>query len=153
MADLSQIKDGLTRQFGFLADKIVTPRERRVFVEAPPDKFREVFEYAVKQMGFDWLCTITGLDEKESLVAIYHLAHADGTVLNLKNRVARDKPAIRSVTDVFPGAANYERELVDLLGFEVEGLPPGNRYPLPDGWPTDQHPLRKDWQPEKKAEP
>jgi NADH:ubiquinone oxidoreductase subunit C len=94
MADRSKIEDTLIKQFGFLAEKTTTPRERRVFAEAPPDKFREVFDYAVKQMGFDWLCTITGLDEKESLVAIYHLAHADGTVLNLKNRVARDKPVI-----------------------------------------------------------
>jgi membrane-bound hydrogenase subunit beta len=153
MADLSQTKDALTKQFGFLADKIVTPRERRLFVETTPDKFREVFDHVVKQMGFDWLCTITGLDDRDSLVAMYHLAHTDGTVLSLKNRVPRNKPVIRSVTDQFPAAANYERELVDLLGFQVEGLPPGNRYPLPDGWPEGQHPLRKDWQPEKKAEP
>jgi membrane-bound hydrogenase subunit beta len=49
------------------------------------------------------------------------------------------------VTGMFPAADCYERELVDLLGFEVQGLPPGNRYPLPDGWPDGQHPLLKDW--------
>ena len=28
---------------------------------------------------------------------------------------------------------------------QVQGLPPGNRYPLPDDWPQGQYPLRKDW--------
>jgi membrane-bound hydrogenase subunit beta len=152
MSDLAKIKDTLVGELGCQADKVTTPRERRVFAEAPAGKFREVLEHVTKRMGFDWLNTITGLDEKETLVAMYHLSHADGTVLSLKNRVPRDKPVIGSVTDLFPSAANYERELVDLLGFEVDGLPPGNRYPLPDGWPADEHPLRKDWQASKKAD-
>jgi membrane-bound hydrogenase subunit beta len=33
-------------------------------------------------------------------------------------------------------------------------LPEGFRYPLPDDWPANQYPLRKDWSPEdlKKKE-
>ncbi len=65
----------------------------------------------------------------------------------MRVRVPRGKPALQTVTGRFPGGADYERELVDLLGFEVTGLPPGRRYPLPDDWPVDQKPLRKDWQP------
>jgi Ni,Fe-hydrogenase III component G len=51
------------------------------------------------------------------------------------------------VIPLFVGAEIYERELVDLLGVKVEGLPSGNRYPLMDDWPKDQFPLRKDWKP------
>ena len=36
-------------------------------------------------------------------------------------------------------------ELEDMFGIKVDGLPPGRRYPLPDDFPTDQYPLRKDW--------
>ena len=32
-----------------------------------------------------------------------------------------------------------------MFGIKVEGLPEGERYPLPDGWPEGQYPLRKDW--------
>jgi Ni,Fe-hydrogenase III component G len=42
---------------------------------------------------------------------------------------------------------------VDLLGIQVQGLPTGNRYPLPDDWPANQYPLRKDWQPADAAAP
>lgn len=149
MAELLPVKDSLAAKFPAMADKIVAPRERRVFLEMPVEQFREVFEYAVKELGFDQLGTITGQDEKEMLAAQYHLARRDGTVFSVKQRAPREKPVIRSVTDFFPGGANYERELVDLFGFVVEGLPPGKRYPMPDDFPTDQHPLRKDWKPAK----
>jgi Ni,Fe-hydrogenase III component G len=145
MVEPAQFKEALERRFEFLSVKITAPRERRLFAEAPVEKFREVFEYAVKELGFDSLCTITGLDENETLAALYHLSGAHGTVLSLKTRVPRDRPVVQSVTDLFPGAANYERELDDLLGFSVQGLPPGRPYPLPDDWPRDQKPLRKDW--------
>ena len=66
-------------------------------------------------------------------------------MLNLKTTVPKDKPVIKTVTDYFKQAVLYERELEDLLGMKVEGLPEGRRYPLPDNWPVGDHPLRKDW--------
>jgi len=103
------------------------------------------FSYAVKEQGFSFLCTITGLDEGEYLSFIYHLAGKDGVVLNIKTKALKDKESIKTVTGYFPSAAIYERELIDLLGAKVEGLPEGIRYPLPDDWPAGQYPLRKDW--------
>ncbi len=96
-------------------------------------------------MEFSILCTITGLDLGDKLGVIYHLARVDGTVLNLSTSVSKEEPVIQSVTPYFPAADAYEREMVDLLGMQVQGLPPGYRYPLPDGWPEGQYPLRKDW--------
>jgi Ni,Fe-hydrogenase III component G len=93
------------------------------------------------------LCAITGLDEGQNLSVVYHLAKDDGTVLNLKTSVDKNNPVIRTITDSFSSAEVYERELVDLLGFKVEGLSKGNRYPLTDDWPKDEYPLRKDWKP------
>lgn len=147
MADAAKLTRALEARFPFLAGKITSPRERRMFAEVPPASFDQVVRYLKDDQGFLSCCAITGTDEEDTLVAIYHLADAQGTVLNLKRRVPRDAPAIRSVTDSYPCCANYERELVDLLGFVVHGLPPGNRYPLTDDFPRDQHPLRKDWKP------
>ena len=66
-------------------------------------------------------------------------------ILNLKTGVPKENPVLKTIIGYFRGAEIYERELVDLLGVKVEGLPEGKRYPLPDDWPLDQHPLRKDW--------
>lgn len=144
----------LEARFPALAGKIARPRARRLFAELPgAAALPEVLGHAVDALGFDRLCAITGFDERTALAALYSLARADGTVLSLRIRVPRDAPALRTVTDRFPVAANYERELADLLGFEVAGLPPGKRYPLPDDWPADQKPLRKDWKPAPGAAP
>lgn len=139
------IREELQSRFPFLREHIRVARERRVFVETPLESFQEVFEHLVTKMGFSILCTITGLDMGEKLGAIYHLARTNGVILSLSTNVSKEIPVIHTITSYFPAADAYERELVDLLGFKVEGLPAGSRYPLPDGWPEGQYPLRKDW--------
>jgi Ni,Fe-hydrogenase III component G len=148
MSDEQAIIAQLVQKFPFLDGKIRNPRQRRIFAEAPADKAREIFDYAVAQMGFTILCTITGLDLGENLGVIYHVSRTSGEVLNIQTAVPKAKPVLQTVTGTYPAADCYERELVDLLGFEVQGLPPGNRYPLPEGWPAGQYPLRKDWKSE-----
>ena len=59
--------------------------------------------------------------------------------------IPKDKAVIKTITPLFLSADPYERELIDLLGIQVDELAPGRRYPLPDNWPAGQYPLRKDW--------
>lgn len=151
MPEPSPVAAALEARFPALAGQVAAPRPRRAFVEVPAVAFREVLDFALAELGFDRLCALTGLDDRTSLAVLYSLARADGTVLSLRLRVPREAPVLATVTDRFPGAASYERELDDLLGFEVRGLPPGKRYPLPDGWPRDEKPLRKDWTPAPRA--
>lgn len=139
------IKKFLTGKFAFLADKVRIQRQRRIFADVPADNFFGVLDYAIKELDFVFLCTITGLDEGENLSFIYHLTRQDGVKLNLKISVPKTNPVIKTVTDRFPGAEIYEREVMDLLGARVEALAEGRRYPLPDNWPAGQYPLRKDW--------
>ncbi|MDP2922248.1 MAG: NADH-quinone oxidoreductase subunit C [Candidatus Omnitrophota bacterium] len=144
------IKQELVSKFSYLADKIRIQRQRRIFLEVNIDNFFEIFDYAVKQLNFVHLSAITGLDEGVNLSAIYHLAQASGIMLNIKASVSREKPVLKTITPYFPGSDIYERELMDLLGFEIDALPPAHHYPLPDDWPQGEYPLRKDWRPSTK---
>ena len=141
------IKQKLISKFTYLEGNARVTRPRRVFLEADTKNFLAIFEYLVKELNFTHLCTITGLDEQDKLSFIYHLAGESGVLVNLKTSVSKDNPVLKSVIPYFAGAEIYERELIDLLGAKIEGLPPGNRYPLTDDWPTGQYPLRKDWKP------
>lgn len=148
MAEEKAIQAELVGKFPFLEAKVRIARARRMFAEAPAGQAAEVLSHLQDRMQFTILCAITGLDLGATLGVVYHLARPSGIVLNLATALPKEKPVLQSVTARFPAAACYERELVDLLGFQVQGLPEGPRYPLPDNWPAGQHPLRKDWTPE-----
>lgn len=140
-----EAQKNLIQRFPYLEGKIRTPRAKRVFLEVAKDQFKEVFDYAVKEQQFNFLCSLIGLDAGEMIGLIYVLAHPKGTTLNIQTGIPKNNPVFNSITPIFPAAEVYERELVDLLGAKIEGLPSGSRYPLTDDWPIDQFPLRKDW--------
>jgi Ni,Fe-hydrogenase III component G len=145
-----EIQSKLAEKFPALAGKVRIQRARRIFAETGMKDFETVFVYAMKELGFTMLCTITGLDEGTTFAFIYHMAREDGITLNLKTSVSKDAPIIETMTGHFPTADIYERELVDLFGVTVDGLKPGPRYPLPDDWPKGEYPLRKDWKPKAR---
>lgn len=145
------IKQELEKKFSYLKGKIIIQRPRRIFVEALQDNFFEILDYLVKDMGFLAISAITGMDLGESFGVIYHLNRQGSIILNLRIHIQKINPTLKTVTGYFLEADAYERELVDLLGIKVEGLAPGNRYPLPDNWPEGEFPLRKDWKESKHA--
>jgi membrane-bound hydrogenase subunit beta len=141
---ISTIAAELQATFSLPEGACKVQRATRLWVEVDRRSFPAVFEHLVKSKGFSILCTITGLDMGAELGFIYHLANEGGIMVNLKTRIPKGEP-LTSVTPYFPGADIYERELDDLLGVKVEGLGPGERYPLPEDWPQGDHPLLKDW--------
>src|SRR5512145_368037 len=138
----------LVAEFSFLADQITIQRVRRLWAKVPMDQLHPVLVYAKNQLGFGMLCTITGTDEGDSIGLLYHMAHDNGIVLTLMTNAPKDGPGPSTVTPYFPLAELSEREVIDLLGARIQNMPEGPRYPLPDGWPEGQYPLRKDWKPE-----
>lgn len=141
----NNIKDKVSAKFKFMDGKIVVKRARRIYADVELSNFRAVFEYLAKDMEFIRICMITGFDEGDNFGLMYHLTDDKGMMFDLKTYAPKTNPVIKTIIDIFPGAVLYERELVDMFGVKVDGLPEGERYPLPDGWPEGQYPLRKDW--------
>jgi membrane-bound hydrogenase subunit beta len=148
MSEADIVMRELTAKFPAL-DGHVTVQRDRVWVDVDRKAFAPVFEHLVKRLGFSCLLMITGLDVGSDLEFIYHLARSRGGIANVKVRCPKGEPH-RTITGTFPGGGIYERELIDLFGAKIEGLPEGSRYPLPDNWPKDEHPLLKDWKPQEK---
>jgi membrane-bound hydrogenase subunit beta len=140
----TELTDFLQAKLSSSVTNINTPREKRVFAETTADNL-VIVANTLKEWGLHFLGTITGLDSGDKFEVIYHFYDDYGLVFNLKVFTPKDNPKVPTVTTVFPGAFLYERELMDLLGIDVEGTPPNRRYPLPDNWPAGQYPLRKDW--------
>jgi len=95
------------------------------------------------------ISAITGVDVGENIEVIYHF-DCRPAVLNLKILIPTSDPRVRTVTEIFPGAVFYERDLMEMLGVKVEGHPNPKRLFLPDDWPEGVYPLRKGWREKKE---
>lgn len=74
---------------------------------------------------------------------VYHLlAYERNADIRLKVPLLGDYPAVRTVTDLWPSANWYEREMWDMFGIKVEGHPNLRRILMPPTWKG--HPLRKE---------
>lgn len=120
------------------------PRERRIFVYIKSKALKNAVKYLVKELKFKHLSTITGVDLGAEIEVVYHLAYQGSIELSLGLTVPKNKPSVPTVTDLIPGAVLYEREVHDLLGVNFEGHPDLSPLVLPEGWPQDVYPLRKE---------
>ncbi|RDT62691.1 hydrogenase large subunit, partial [Klebsiella pneumoniae] len=64
--------------------------------------------------------------------------------ITVRVEVDPNKPEYPSVTPRVPAAVWGEREVRDMYGLVPVGLPDERRLVLPDDWPDELYPLRKD---------
>ncbi len=99
----------------------------------------------VKRLGY--LSAITGLDpgtDAEQLEVLYHFC-TGAAVVTLRVPLYRHAPYVPSLSPIIPSAEPLERELMEMFGVKVDGLPTPEHLYLPDDWPKDIYPLRKDY--------
>ena len=124
---------------------------RRVFITVQPQDLVEACRMIREKLDIFHISTISARDTTANIEINYHFARP-GVVVTVKTLVDRQSPAVRTITEVYPGATLYEREVHDILGVKFEGHPDPRRLVLPDDWPDGVYPLRKDWQYDRETE-
>src|ERR1700682_1561044 len=108
-----------------------------------PDDLVEIMQFAKRELGFDCLINLTGIDwpKRNQIDVVYHLySYSRRHAFVLKVSLPREKPSVPSIESVWKSADWLEREQYDLLGVEFRGHPDLRRIMLPDDWIG--HPLR-----------
>lgn len=116
--------------------------ERRAAASTDLARYRDALQ-ALKDKDIRHVSSITGIDLGEEIVILYQL-DCGHSLLNLKVLVPKKDPRLRTVTDIFPGAVLYEREVMEMLGVTFDGHPDPRRLFLPDDW-KEGYPLRREW--------
>ena len=96
---------------------------------------------------FNFLADVTCVDwfpSEPRFEVVYHLLSITNKErVRLKVRLDGSSPALDSVTQVWPAANYFEREVFDLFGVRFAGHPYLRRLLMPEDW--EGHPLRKDY--------
>jgi NADH-quinone oxidoreductase subunit C len=102
---------------------------------------------AVKAAGYNFFDDLTAVDwhpaSPRFQVSYHLLSHKLREYIRLRVVVEESDLSVPSITQVWPAANFYEREVFDLFGIRFEEHPDLRRIMMPDEW--QGHPLRKDY--------
>ncbi len=130
-------------------------RDRIPTIWTTDDAAHQVLRYLKEETErpYRMLYDLTAVDERvrrvrqdrasSDFTVLYHLLSFDRNEdLRLKVPLTGPTPSLRTVTDLWPAANWYEREVWDMFGITFEGHPHLRRILMPPTWTG--HPLRKD---------
>jgi NADH-quinone oxidoreductase subunit C/D len=119
------------------------------------EKVHDVVQYLKSEVDrpYRMLYDITATDDRvrqhrdglpvSDFTVIYHLLSFDrNEYVRIKVPLQEDSPSLPTITDVWPAANWYEREVWDMFGIKFDGHPFLARILMPRTWVG--HPLRKD---------
>ncbi|MCO6442281.1 MAG: NADH-quinone oxidoreductase subunit C/D [Nitrococcus mobilis] len=121
----------------------------------PRECIREILRYLKHtiQSPYRMLYDLTAIDERvrdhrsdqpaSDFTIVYHLLSLERAAdIRLKVGLAEHDLTLPTITDIWPAANWYEREIWDMFGVDFPGHPHLARILLPPTW--EGHPLRKD---------
>ncbi len=97
--------------------------------------------------GWGYLASIIGVDlgVEAGQFEVLYVFCAGAAVLTLAVKIPRATAVIPSVCGIIPSASFFERELSEMFGITIT-TPNPDRLFLPEEWPHNAYPLRKDFE-------
>jgi NADH-quinone oxidoreductase subunit C/D len=122
---------------------------------APEDGIKQLLGFLKEEIPkpFSMLYDLTAIDERarkrregqppSDFTVVYHLLSFERNEdIRIKTALRGEHPSVRTITDLWPSANWYEREVWDMFGVSFNGHPCLRRILMPPTWKG--HPLRKE---------
>ncbi len=114
------------------------------FIVVPREIIQDVCKYLKEEHSFNYLSSLCGAEQKESIEIIYHIGTIEKKdIIVLKMRIPKEDAVVPTVENIFPSASLFERETFEMFGVKFDGHHDLRRLLLPDDW--EGYPLRKDY--------
>ena len=150
------ILEDLQARFGAAEIAPQHTRDEIPTVWVQTDRVKQVLAYLKNEVPSPYrtLYDLTAIDERArwqtppgqptcDFAMVYHLLSYDRNAdVRLKVPLVGERPTVQTVTDLWPAANWYEREVWDMFGLGFEGHPFLERILMPRWW--QGHPLRKE---------
>jgi Ni,Fe-hydrogenase III component G len=128
--------------------QVEQPAFDSVYLSIKPEFLTSVVDYVINQAGARFM-TITGTDDRNrsgNFVENYIFSFdKEKTFLIFRVAIDPTNACVDSISPIVPGANWPEREIKDLIGVNLKNHPDPRRLALPDDFPEDLYPLRKDF--------
>jgi NADH:ubiquinone oxidoreductase subunit C len=147
----ADIIQGLQQDLGAKALELTNPDRRRIFLKVAPADLLAAVTLLRDRYDCAYLATISGVDKGDAFEVVYHFASRAANI-NVRTEAPKAVPHVPTICPAIPGAILYERELQDMFGLVVDGIPDARPLVTPDDWPAGNFPLRKDWKYERPEE-
>jgi membrane-bound hydrogenase subunit beta len=126
-----------------------------IWMKIDKSVFKDAVNHLATLQKYPHLAVASGNDLGKTIELIYHFSiYYDIPLaeisLNLSVEVPKSKPELETITDIIPGALITEREKQEMLGVKIIGIPDTRRVFIPDDFPKDIYPWRKDEKGPKK---
>lgn len=101
--------------------------------------------------GIYHLSTISAYEKDDSFNVCYHIQHRieeevkEIPINFIVTKIDKDNPKTQSMIDFFVAADYYERECYDFYGIYFNDHPFMERLILPEKWPDDVRPMKKEY--------
>ena len=143
--DLTMTPDEVGGRLGGTASTSEGGAWSRLTVDVPVEQWPAAVRTARDDLGYDFLDWLSAVDEQaDGFRVVAHLWSVAGrTGILLRTVTGRDRPAVPSIVDTFPGAAWHERETHEMFGVDFPGHPGLTPLLLPPEF--EGHPLRKEF--------
>jgi NADH-quinone oxidoreductase subunit B/C/D len=141
----------ISKRFGDAVEQ-VSPTSDMLTYQVDENRLKDVLRFLKTEATpkFQRLDDLSAIDESArrqpdnypDYTMVYHLLSLDSASrMRLKVALHGQEPTTQSITDIWPAANWYEREVYDLIGIRFEGHPNLRRIIMPHDW--EGHPLRK----------
>jgi len=156
MSEKQPISALLKEQFGelaFLSEQITADGTPTFWMNH--DKLLQILKFLKNGMSdpYSMLFDLCAIDERKKnhrngqpdsdFTIVYHLTSLERNEdIRIKIPVKDEFTTVKSITDIWPSANWYEREVYDMFGLKFTGHPNLRRILMPISW--NGHPLRKE---------